>query len=473
MSCNTNQIEELVKKIVAEYNTTGAKTEEYGYGIFDTMDDAVEASAKAQKEYMNHSMADRQKYVEGIREVICDQKNLDYMSRLAVEESGMGCYEHKKIKNKLAAMKSPGIEDLATEAFSGDDGLTLVEYCPFGVIGAIAPTTNPTETIICNSIAMLAGGNTVVFSPHPRSKGVSIWLIKKINAKLEELGAPNNLIVTVKEPSIDNTNIMMKHPKVRMLVATGGPGIVKAVMSTGKKAIGAGAGNPPVVVDETADIKKAAVDIVNGCSFDNNLPCIAEKEIVAVDSIADELIANMKANGAYELKDPAIIEKMVDMVTKDRKKPQVGFVGKSAQYILDKVGIQVGPEVKVILLEAPKDHPFVQIELMMPILPLVRVPNVDEAIDFAVEVEHGHRHTAMMHSKNVDKLTKMAKDIETTIFVKNGPSYAGIGVGGMGYATFTIAGPTGEGLTSAKSFCRKRRCVVQNGGHIRNKNGEL
>ena len=274
MSCNTNQIEELVKKIVAEYNTTGAKTEEYGYGIFDTMDDAVEASAKAQKEYMNHSMADRQKYVEGIREVICDQKNLDYMSKLAVEESGMGCYEHKKIKNKLAAMKSPGIEDLATEAFSGDDGLTLVEYCPFGVIGAIAPTTNPTETIICNSIAMLAGGNTVVFSPHPRSKGVSIWLIKKINAKLEELGAPNNLIVTVKEPSIDNTNIMMKHPKVRMLVATGGPGIVKAVMSTGKKAIGAGAGNPPVVVDETADIKKAAVDIVNGCSFDNNLPCI-------------------------------------------------------------------------------------------------------------------------------------------------------------------------------------------------------
>ena len=246
-----------------------------------------------------------------------------------------------------------------------------------------------------------------------------------------------------------------------------------AVMSTGKKAIGAGAGNPPVVVDETADIKKAAVDIVNGCSFDNNLPCIAEKEIVAVDSIADELIANMKANGAYELKDPAIIEKMVDMVTKDRKKPQVGFVGKSAQYILDKVGIQVGPEVKVILLEAPKDHPFVQIELMMPILPLVRVPNVDEAIDFAVEVEHGNRHTAMMHSKNVDKLTKMAKDIETTIFVKNGPSYAGIGVGGMGYATFTIAGPTGEGLTSAKSFCRKRRCVVQNGGHIRNKNGEL
>ena len=442
----------------------------FGYILIaEDMDEAIEASAKAQKEYMNHSMADRQRYVEGIREVVCTKENLEYMSKLAVEESGMGAYEYKVIKNRLAAVKSPGVEDLTTEALSGDDGLTLVEYCPFGVIGAIAPTTNPTETVICNSIAMLAGGNTVVFSPHPRSKGVSIWLIKKLNAKLEELGAPRNLIVTVKEPSIENTNIMMNHPKVRMLVATGGPGIVKAVMSTGKKAIGAGAGNPPVVVDETADIEKAAKDIVNGCSFDNNLPCIAEKEVIAVDQIADYLIFNMKNNGAYEVKDPEIIEKMVDLVTKDRKKPAVNFVGKSAQYILDKVGIKVGPEVKCIIMEAPKDHPFVQIELMMPILPIVRVPNVDEAIDFAVEVEHGNRHTAMMHSKNVDKLTKMAKEIETTIFVKNGPSYAGIGVGGMGYTTFTIAGPTGEGLTSAKSFCRKRRCVLQDGLHIRMK----
>ena len=468
MNIDVQLIEKVVKKVLTDVESA-CPADDYTYGIFETMDDAIEASAKAQKEYMNYSMADRERFVNGIREVVCQKENLEYMSKLAVEESGMGAYEYKLIKNRLAAEKSPGIEDLTTEALSGDDGLTLVEYCPFGVIGAIAPTTNPTETVICNSIGMLAGGNTVVFSPHPRSKGVSIWLIKKINAKLEELGAPRNLVVTVKEPSIENTNIMMNHPKVRMLVATGGPGIVKAVMSTGKKAIGAGAGNPPVVVDETADIEKAAVDIVNGCSFDNNLPCIAEKEVIAVDQIADYLIFNMKNNGAYEVKDPAIIEQMVDMVTNDRKKPNVNFVGKSAQYILDKVGIKVGPEVKCIIMEAPKDHPFVQIELMMPILPIVRVANVDEAIEFAVEVEHGNRHTAMMHSRNVDKLTKMAKEIETTIFVKNGPSYAGIGVCGMGYTTFTIAGPTGEGLTSAKSFCRKRRCVLKDGLHIRMK----
>ena len=439
MNIDIELIEKVVKKVLNDVEASS--TDDYGYGIFETMDDAIEASFVAQKELMKKSMADRQRYVEGIREVVNDKKNNEYMSMRAVEESGMGKYEHKLIKNPLAANKSPGVEDLVTEALSGDDGLTLVEYCPFGVIGAIAPTTNPTETIICNSIGMIAGGNTVVFSPHPRSKGISIWLIKKLNAKLEE----------------------------RMLVATGGPGIVRAVMSTGKKAIGAGGGNPPVVVDETADIEKAARDIVNGSSFDNNLPCIAEKEVIAVDQIADYLIFNMKNNGAYEVKDPEVIQKLVELVTVEGKKPVTGFVGKDASYILDKVGIKVGPEVKLIIMEAPKDHPFVQVELMMPILPIVRVPNVDEAIDFAVEVEHGNRHTAMMHSKNVDKLTRMAKEIETTIFVKNGPSYAGIGVGGMGHTTFTIAGPTGEGLTSAKSFCRKRRCVMQDGLHIRMK----
>lgn len=274
-------------------------------------------------------------------------------------------------------------------------------------------------------------------------------------------------MVTVSAPSIENTNAMMSHPKIRMLVATGGPAIVKTVLSSGKKAIGAGAGNPPVVVDETADIEKAAKDIVDGCSFDNNLPCIAEKEVIAVDSVADYLIFNMKKNGAYEVKDPAVISQLVELVTKEGKSPKTEFVGKSAKYILDKIGITVGDDVKVILMEAKEDHPFVQVELMMPILPLVRVPDVDQAIEMAVRVEHGNRHTAMMHSRNVEKLTKMAKLIQTTIFVKNGPSYAGIGVGGEGYTTFTIAGPTGEGLTSAKSFARRRRCVLVGGMDVR------
>jgi propionaldehyde dehydrogenase len=467
MNVDLNLVEKLVQKVMEQVDANQELTTAGDWGIFATMDEAINAAEAAQRKYLSCSMADRAKFVQVIRDVALKKENLEYMSKATVEETGMGGYEYKITKNILAATKTPGVEDLTTEALSGDDGLTLVEYSPFGVIGAITPTTNPTETVICNSIGMLAAGNAVVFSPHPRAKNVTIFLIKALNRALAEAGAPANLIVTVAEPSIENTNAMMKNPKVRMLVATGGPSIVRTVLSSGKKAIGAGAGNPPVVVDETANIEKAAKDIVDGCSFDNNLPCIAEKEIIAVDSIADYLIFNMKKHGAYEVKDKALIEKLVELVTKEGKGPKTEFVGKSAQYILDKVGITVGPEIKVILMEADEFHPFVQEELMMPILPLVRVKDVDTAIDMAVRVEHGFRHTAIMHSRNVDKLTKMAKLIQTTIFVKNGPSYAGIGVGGMGHTTFTIAGPTGEGLTSAKSFARKRRCVLVGGFDIR------
>ncbi|WP_026888538.1 aldehyde dehydrogenase family protein [Clostridium beijerinckii] len=437
------------------------------YGIFETMDAAVEASHIAQKQLLNSSMNDRQKYVNTIKAAILKKENLELISRMSVEETEIGKYEHKLIKNRIAAEKTPGIEDLNTEAMTGDNGLTLVEYCPFGVIGAITPTTNPTETIICNSISMIAGGNTVVFSPHPRAKNVSIKLVTMLNKALEVAGAPDNLIATVNEPSIENTNIMMEHPKIRMLVATGGPAIVKKVMSTGKKAIGAGAGNPPVVVDETADIEKAAIDIVNGCSFDNNVPCIAEKEVFAVDQICDYLIHYMKLNGAYEIKDRELIQKLLDLVTNENGGPKVSFVGKSAPHILNKLGISVDENIKVIIMEVDKNHHFVLEEMMMPILPIVRTKDVDEAIECAYVAEHGNRHTAIMHSKNVDKLTKMARLLETTIFVKNAPSYAGIGVGGEGTTTFTIAGPTGEGLTTARSFCRKRRCVMVDAFNIR------
>lgn len=466
MNIDAALIEGIVKGVMRKIDESENNAAD-NCGIFADMNDAIEAAAAAQRRYLDCSMADRARFVEAVRETVLNEENLKFMSRSTIEETGMGNYEHKLVKNRLAATKSPGIEDLTTEALTGDDGLTIVEYSPFGVIGAITPTTNPTETIICNSIGMLAAGNTVVFSPHPRAKKVSLWLVSELNRALAAAGAPANLIVTVSEPSIENTNLMMDHPKVRMLVATGGPAIVKTVLSSGKKAIGAGAGNPPAVVDESANIEKAAKDIVDGCAFDNNLPCIAEKEVIVVDSAADYLIFNMKKNGAFEVKDPAVIERLVGLVTKEGKSPKTEFVGKSAKYILEKAGVEAPEDTRVIIMEAKEEHPFVQVELMMPILPIVRVDDVNEAIAMAVRVEHGNRHTAMMHSRNVDSLTKMAKLIQTTIFVKNGPSYAGIGVGGMGHTTFTIAGPTGEGLTSAKTFARRRRCVLVGGMDIR------
>ena len=475
MDMDFKMIEQMVEQVLREIESeqllkiTEQKIEQKAesYGIFETMDEAITASEKAQKKLLYSNLSDRQNYVDVIRKTVLKRENLELISKLAVEETEIGNYEHKLIKNRLAAEKTPGTEDLVSEAVTGDHGLTLVEYCPFGVIGAITPTTNPTETIINNSISMIAGGNTVIFSPHPRAKKVSKLLVRMLNKALQEAGAPSDLISMVEEPSIENTNRMINNQKVRLLVATGGPSIVTKVLSSGKKAIGAGAGNPPVVVDETADIKKAAKDIIDGCSFDNNVPCIAEKEVFAVDSICDHLIHHMKQNGAYQISEEETLKKLVSLVTNEKGGPKTGFVGKSARYILEQLGIQADEEVRVIIMEVPKDHVFVQEELMMPILPVVRVNDVDAAIALAFEAEHGNRHTAMMHSKNVEKLSKMAKMLETTIFVKNAPSYAGIGAGGEGYATFTIAGPTGEGLTSARSFCRKRKCVLSDAFSIR------
>ncbi len=471
MEIDMRVIEQLVSQALKEIQTEQPavfhQPEIERYGVFATMDEAIAASEAAQKRLLFEKISKRQKYVDVIRKTVLKRENLELMSRFAVEETGIGNYEHKLQKNILAAENTPGTEDLITKALTGDGGITVTEYCPFGVIGAITPTTNPTETIINNSISMIAGGNTVVFSPHPRAKKVSQMLVKMLNKALMEAGAPGNLISMVEEPSIENTNRMIESPQVRFLVATGGPAIVGRVLSSGKKAIGAGAGNPPVVVDETADIEKAAKDIIDGCSFDNNVPCIAEKEVFAVDGICDYLIHNMKLNGGFEITDMDTVKKLVELVTTDHGGPKTSFVGKSAKYILEQMGINSDNSIKVIIMEVPKEHLLVQEELMMPILPIVRVEDVDTAIEYAYEAEHGNRHTAIMHSKNVEKLSKMAKLLETTIFVKNAPSYAGIGAGGEGHTSFTIAGPTGEGITSARSFCRKRRCVLSDAFSIR------
>lgn len=465
-------IDDIIRQVIEDFKNEEILKSSHinyreNYGVFDSMNDAIDAAEKSQKQLYQLTIDDRDKFADIIRETVLKEENLKLISEMAVEETEIGRVSDKIIKNRVAAMKTPGKEDLRTNALTGANGLMIEEYCPFGVIGSITPTTNPTETIISNSISMIVGGNSVVFSPHPRAKKTSITLIQMLNRALVENGAPENLITMVKEPSIEATNEMMENPKIKLLVATGGPGIVKTVLSSGKKAIGAGAGNPPVVVDETADIQKAAKDIVDGSSFDNNVPCIAEKEVFVVDSKIDDLIYYMQKNGAYFLNCENDIENLDNLVSQENGKPKTEFVGKDAKYILGKLGIDVSSDIRLIVCKTSKAHHLVLEEMMMPILPIVAVSNVDEAIECAYNAEHGNRHTAIMHSKNVDKLSKMAKLLECTIFVKNAPSYAGIGVGGEGSNTFTIAGPTGEGITSAKSFCRIRRCVIKDSFNIR------
>ncbi|MBQ9117068.1 MAG: aldehyde dehydrogenase EutE [Clostridia bacterium] len=434
-------------------------------GIYSDMNEAIENANVGYKAVRAMTVEQREKIITEIRRLTREEAPI--MAEIGVAETGMGKVEHKRLKHILVADKTPGTEDIVSNARTGDNGLTLIEMAPFGVVGAITPSTNPSETVICNSIGMIAAGNGVVFNPHPNAIATSNYAVDLVNRACKAAGGPEVLVCSMVKPTLESAAVMQSHPLIRLLVCTGGPGVVKAVLSSGKKAIGAGAGNPPVIVDDTADIRKAAKDIIDGCTFDNNLPCIAEKEVFAFDNIADQLISGMKDNGAYQITAEQA-ERLASIVLvekkgKDGKVSKIvnrDCVGRDADVILEKIGVKVGKEVRCIICETEFMHDFVQHELMMPILPIVRVSGIDEAIELAVKAEHGNRHTAHMHSKNIDNLSRFARAVETTIFVKNAPSYAGIGFGGEGHTTFTIAGPTGEGITSARSFTRQRRCVM-------------
>ena len=432
-------------------------------GIFDEVNAAVDAAEVAHLELIKLTLEKRREIIRSIRKIIIS--NLEEISKLAVEETTFGRVEDKIEKNRLAALKTPGIEDLEPIAYTDDNGMTLTERAAYGVIGSIIPSTNPTSTIINNGISMIAGGNTVVFNPHPMAKRSSCFTVSLINQAIVKAGGPPNTLCAIANPTIDSAQTLMKHPKIRLLVVTGGPEVVKVAMNSGKKVIAAGPGNPPCVVDETADLEKAARDIVKGAGFDNNIVCVCEKEILAVSQIADKLKEEMIKNGAYELKGEQI-EKVTKLVIADPGKPghegtpNKKYIGKNASVIARDIGLNISDQVKILLGEVDRYHPLVWTEQLMPVIPLVRFNSVDEAIDFAVQCEHNFRHTASIHSRNIAKLSKMAKLMNCSLFIKNGPCYSGLGFGGAGYASFTIATPTGEGLTRARTFTRERRCVL-------------
>jgi acyl-CoA reductase-like NAD-dependent aldehyde dehydrogenase len=434
-----------------------------GRGVFDGVEQAIEAAAAARARLAAETLELRRRVIAAMREAVL--AHVEEIARLAVEETGMGRVPDKVIKNQVAAELTPGVEDLEPTAYSDDHGLTLVERAPYGVIGSITPSTNPTETIINNSIGMIAAGNSVVFNPHPAARKVSAYVVSLLNRAIEGAGGPANLLTTTAEPTIESAQKLFTHPMVNLLVVTGGPAVVKAAMQSTKKVIAAGPGNPPCVVDETADLLKAGRDIVSGAGMDNNIICIDEKEILAVESIADALKAELVKNGAFAL-DREQSEALTRMVIADPGRPghegapNKQYVGKDAAVIARAAGIEVPADTRILLCEVPADHALVWTEQLMPVIPLVRLPNVDAAIDLAVACEHGFRHTAVMHSRNIEKLSRMAKAMNCSLFVKNGSAYNGLGRGGAGFTSWTIASPTGEGLTRARTFTRERRCAL-------------
>jgi len=432
------------------------------HGIFQDAESAVNAARVAFEQFRDRSIADRKRVIEIIRRISIEQ--CEELGTMEMEETKIGRLEHKIEKLRTLGEQTPGVEMLETKCFSGDHGLAVIERAPFGVIGAITPVTHSLPTITGNAVSMLAGGNTVVVNPHPSGKRVAVEGVRRFNQAIEQEIGIDNLICVIAEPTLESAEALFKHRSVALICVTGGPAVGRAALRSGKRAIVAGPGNPPVVVDETADLDNAARSIIQGASYDNNLLCIAEKEVFVVEEVFDDMMSAMRRAGAVELNANQIADltsKAIVKVGDDQHDAACkDFIGQNASVLAKAAGLSIDDSVQLVFGETDENHPFVSVEQMMPFVPFVRARNVDHAIELAQKHEHGFRHTAIIHSRNVHNMTKMGRQLDTTLYVKNGASMSALGLGGEGYLSFSIAGPTGEGVTTANTFTRERRCSM-------------
>lgn len=464
--------EKLVAKVVGEVlsrlnsQSAPASSGKSAFGVYDDMNAAVEAANASFEKLRHGGMTARKKAIAVIRK-LCVAKATEW-GTIEFEETKIGRLDHKIEKLGICGDLVPGVEMLDRMAFSGDSGLTVIDYAPWGVIGAITPSTHSVPTLTGNAINMIAAGNAVVYNTHPSAAKCAAIAIREYNQAIFAETGISDLLTTVVKPTLDTFDAMCKHPHVKLLCVTGGPAVVAAAMKTGKRAVCAGPGNPPVVVDETADLDHAARSIIQGASYDNNLLCIGEKEVFVVASVADKLMEALRRAGAVQLNASQVeaLAKKAFVFPQGKgagcPHPVVNrdLVGRDAAVLAKAIGLDVPASTQLLFGETNADHIFVDEEQMMPFIPVVRVPDVDTAIAEAIKAEHGYKHTGIMHSQNIRNLTKMAQEIDTTLFIKNGPCMTGLGLGGEGFLSFSIATPTGEGVTTPMTFTRSRRCVM-------------
>ncbi len=437
-------------------------------GPFGVFKDATEACAAAHSGFLQlkkKGVAARAKVVEIVKGLA--EANAVEWGRIELEETKIGRLDHKIEKLQIIKLV-PGVEWLHPDGRSGDHGITLEEYTPFGVIAAITPSTHSIPTLSGNIVNMVAAGNAVVFNAHPAASRCAALAVREYNKAFEREVGIQNLVTIVEQPTLESFKAICSHEAVRLLCVTGGPAVVKAAMQTGKRAICAGPGNPPVVVDDTACMKRAAQSIIKGGAYDNNLLCIGEKEVFVLNSVADELMAQMEKSGAVRL-NATQLERLTKEAFSFKEghgggcpEPVVNkaLIGKDATVLAKAAGVNVPDKTELLFAETDKNHPFVKEEQMMPFVPVVRVQSVEEGIEASVVAEHGYKHTSIIHSHDVEHMTAMARALDTTLFVKNGPCMAGLGLGGEGYLSYSIATPTGEGVTNPRTFTRVRRCVM-------------
>jgi aldehyde dehydrogenase len=470
-SIDPELVQSIVTRVLSEMDrrpSAVTKTES-GSGVFENVEEAVREAVEAQRQWVRTSLDRRGKVIAALRRVM--HRHAEEFARLTQQETGMGRVEDKIRKHHVAADATPGLEDLEPRVFSGDKGLVVEEYAPYGVVAAITPSTHPIPVMLNSIIIITAPGNAAVFSVHPAAKRVSAKAMEIFSRTIQEAGGPANLVSMVREPTMEAVGRLFDHPDVDLIAATGGPALVEAAFRSGKKVIAAGPGNPPVLVDETACLDTAAERIIEGAAFDNNILCIAEKEVFVVDSIFGRFLESMRKAGAVELNELQIQSLSERAFARDgsgHRQVNREFVGRDAAILARAAGkLNVSDDVRMLFGETDFDHPFVQEEQMMPFLPLVRVRDAQQGIELAVRAEHGFHHTAMIHSNNLAVITEFSRAVDTSIVVVNGSSLAGNGPpAGEGYFSHTIASPTGEGVCTPRDFSRVRRLTTFGSLHI-------
>ncbi len=435
------------------------------FGVFQSADEACEAAHGAFLQLSEKGVAGRNKVIKIVKD-LCDTKAEEW-GKLELDETKIGRLDHKieKLKGQRGI---PGTEFLNPYGLSGDHGITLEEYAPFGVIGAVTPSTHSIPTMACNIISMAAAGNAAVFNSHPGAYKCAVAATRVFNQAIHrELGI-ENLACIVEPPTLESFNAIAKNEYVKLLCVTGGPGVVKAAMASGKRAVCAGPGNPPVLVDGTSCLDNAAKCVVFGAAYDNNLLCIGEKEVFVLEPFFDKFMAALEKNGAYRLNSGQIeaLAKAAFVFPPGQgagcPHPVVNrdLVGKDPEVLAKAAGATIPRGTQLLIGETKADHLFVEEEQMMPFLPIVRVKSVEEGVAASKRAEHGYKHSAIIHSHDVSNMTAMARELETTLFIKNGSCLAGLGAGGEGYSNFSIATTTGEGICNPRTFTRVRRCVM-------------
>ncbi|WP_414661407.1 aldehyde dehydrogenase family protein [Horticoccus sp. 23ND18S-11] len=434
------------------------------FGVFDDVKEACAAAQDAFEQLKTKGIAGRAKVVEIVK-ALCTEKAAEW-GKFEFEETKIGRLEHKIEKLQIVKLV-PGVEWIKPYGLSGDHGITMEEHTPFGVVGAVLPVTHSVPTLSGNVINIVAAGNAVVFNPHPGGARSAALAVRTYNEAIFAALGIENLVCTVEKPSLESFDALTKNEFIRLLCITGGPAVVGAAMKSGKRAICAGPGNPPVLVDGTGCLKKAARDVLQGGAFDNNLLCIGEKQVFVLEQHFDKFIDGLKIAGAVQLNGSQLAKLTAAAFTTSKDAGGCShavlnrkLVGADASVLAQHAGTSAAANTPMLFAETDVDHAFVMEEQMMPMLPVVRVKSIEQGIEFAKKSEHGYKHSAIIHSLNVDHMTMMARALDTTLFVKNGPSVAGLGLGGEGYLSYSIATTTGEGITTPETFTRTRRCVM-------------